>query len=1300
MKKRLLSLLASFALLGSTQLAHAQQGASLNFDGTNDHVDLGSTITSTFNNATKVSVEAWVYPTTTTGTGAIVGNHQGPTQFQLRRAGSNYDFFIGFGSFSVSSTATVTANTWQHVAGVFDGNNLYIYVDGTLSGTTSVTSFSLPVSSVPVKIGGDGFGEYFTGNIDEVRIWSGARSLGLIQQYMNCSVSDTANGLRAYYRFNDGMANGNNGSVTTLFDAGVNKYNGTLNNFTKSGSVSNFTTDYFNNYFSLQSTLTDANCNNTLGGAVAADFDGDGDRDLMMTDWNYLPRMYMNDGKGNFPLTYSAPVPSGNYEAGDVDNDGDIDLVVANNNTVSVYANNGSGTFAAITGNFFQGTGSASVTKMADLNGDGKKDLIVGNGGSGATDSSQVWVNTGTTGNASFAYSRGLTPNPSRNSIAVGDLNGDGFIDIVTGGGSWSAQVFHNNNNNGSFTQVASPPGYGGGVMLIDWNQDGKLDYMNYDAYNNYGLRYILNNGSGIFTATATILLQSAPSNHCRLADLNGDGFLDAVLSNWGGNALAYLSNGCALTLQSPCNYSLGRADNYVTLADYNGDGTTDIFCQARCNSSSVYMNYLTPVVGTPLPNVNITGSSIINYGSSTVLIANGATSYQWSANAGSATTSTVSVSPTVPTTYTVVGTNTVGCSSSATVLVSFNGAALNFNGTNNTVDLGMGITNALAGGSLVTAEAWVAPTTSVSTGATIVNNHQNTTQFLLGINGSAYYFFIGFGSFVVTTPPGVVTPGNWQHVAGVYDGNSLKIYVNGVLQATTAVSPAFIFPSSSTTTKLGSDAFGEYFDGNIDEVRVWNRALCEGELQNNMNGELKLPQTGLLGYYRLNQGVAGANNAGITTAADSSGNSNNGTLQNFALNGATSNWVAPGGVITGNFVTPYVVPTLTVSGTTTICEGQSTVLTANGANTYTWTSGPATASYTVNPTSTTSYSVMGNTSLGCPSNMAVQTVTVNPLPVITGQSGNVTACGDVSATFTLSSAGNNAYQWYFINTVSPFDGDTIDGSYTEVDFTTDSMTIQQLITGDYNGYAVYCVVTNSDNCSVTSAPDTITVNPVPAISASSNAICLGATYTFIPSGALTYSYNPAGPAVTPTITASYTISGTDNNGCVGSTVATVTVNPLPSVTASATSMTLCETDDDTLNASGAVNYQWDSNAGSATTASVVVTPTVNTTYVVTGTDANSCVNTATVSITVIDCSVGINGQVKSSWIVYPNPSNGNFTLQAEREIGLVEVYNALGALIYKTNAKDNKVQIDLGSEAAGIYYLHAQGRKVMISKQ
>ena len=81
------------------------------------------------------------------------------------------------------------------------------------------------------------------------------------------------------------------------------------------------------------------------------------------------------------------------------------------------------------------------------------------------------------------------------------------------------------------------------------------------------------------------------------------------------------------------------------------------------------------------------------------------------------------------------------------------------------------------------------------------------------------------------------------------------------------------------------------YYNGEIDELRIWNTARTQTEIQANMNNELSI-ETGLVASYQFNQGIANGNNAGETTLNDASGNGNNGTLNNFALNGTSSNWV------------------------------------------------------------------------------------------------------------------------------------------------------------------------------------------------------------------------------------------------------------------------------------------------------------------------------------------------------------------------------------------------------------------------
>ncbi|WP_161990728.1 LamG-like jellyroll fold domain-containing protein [Chryseobacterium viscerum] len=146
-----------------------------------------------------------------------------------------------------------------------------------------------------------------------------------------------------------------------------------------------------------------------------------------------------------------------------------------------------------------------------------------------------------------------------------------------------------------------------------------------------------------------------------------------------------------------------------------------------------------------------------------------------------------------------------------------------------------------------------------------------------------------------------------WHHVAVTYDAASttMKLYKDGQLRSTkTDVDPV----DEGNMVRIGAfnDAANS-FTGTMDEVRIWNRALSSSEIANTMNCELSGPETGLIAYYKFNQGIANANNASVTTLLDSSGNNYHGTLHGFALNGSSSNWVGNSVINTGITCTTYL---------------------------------------------------------------------------------------------------------------------------------------------------------------------------------------------------------------------------------------------------------------------------------------------------------------------------------------------------------------------------------------------------------
>src|SRR5207344_1604237 len=191
----------------------------------------------------------------------------------------------------------------------------------------------------------------------------------------------------------------------------------------------------------------------------------------------------------------------------------------------------------------------------------------------------------------------------------------------------------------------------------------------------------------------------------------------------------------------------------------------------------------------------------------------------------------------------------------------------------------------------------------------------------------------------------------------------------------------------------------------------------------------------------------------------------------------------------------------------------------------------------------------------------------------------------------TLTASGGSTYSWSTGDVTNPI---------TVSPTTTTSYTV----TG-----------TDAQGCSNT-AVATVTIGPNPTITVNSPTICSGASATLTASGGSTYSWstgeiiNPI--SVSPTVTTSYTVTGTDAQGCSNTAVSTVTIGPNPTITVN--SPTICSGASATLTASGGSTYSWSTGE---TINPISVSPTVTTSYTVTGTDAQGCSNTAVATVTI-----------------------------------------------------------------------------------
>ncbi len=287
--------------------------------------------------------------------------------------------------------------------------------------------------------------------------------------------------------------------------------------------------------------------------------------------------------------------------------------------------------------------------------------------------------------------------------------------------------------------------------------------------------------------------------------------------------------------------------------------------------------------------------------------------------------------------------------------------------------------------------------------------------------------------------------------------------------------------------------------------------------------------------------------------------------------------------------------PVVNAGADQTLCSGPTITLTATGATTYTWTP-TVTNGVAFTPTiGTTTYTVVGTTA-GCTGTDQV-VVTVNQTPTIVANDVSLCATG----TATVSATGGNTYSWSPSTYLSASTGATV--TFTP------GVTTTYTVTG-----------TSLAGCTSTDAVTVSVLANAPINAGLDVIVCAGVQATFNASGGVTYTWSPsaglsatsgASVIATPTITTTYTVSGVDANGCVGSDQVTITVNPLPAVNAGI-DQTVCAGTPITLTGTGATTYSWSPTV----TNGVAFTPAATATYTVSGT-TNGCIGTDQVLVTV-----------------------------------------------------------------------------------
>ncbi|MBX7093676.1 MAG: choice-of-anchor I family protein [Flavobacteriales bacterium] len=360
---------------------------------------------------------------------------------------------------------------------------------------------------------------------------------------------------------------------------------------------------------------------------------------------------------------------------------------------------------------------------------------------------------------------------------------------------------------------------------------------------------------------------------------------------------------------------------------------------------------------------------------------------------------------------------------------------------------------------------------------------------------------------------------------------------------------------------------------------------------------------------------------------------------------------------------------TINAASSTSFCSGESVDLTlANSAgHTIQWLqnnvalSGETSATINIDAAGDYAVKVTSNT-YGCTDTSAVQTITVFTLPTVVANVSDASICIGDSVQFTGS--GAQSYTW--------------DNGVTEGNYFTPMATATYQVTG-----------TDVNNCSATASVD-VTVNSLPSVmaSASINPVCENFSTVFTGSGALTYTWDNGiidGQSFTALTTTTVGVLGTDANGCSDSAYVTLQVIPAPQVTASVSSIEICEGESVVFNGSGAVSYSWDNGV----TNGLPYTPSATQSYTVTGTDNNCCTASDQISVTVhplpsmpvITANMNVLTSTSANsyqWYLngssigganaqsYTATSNGNYSVEITDQFGCsnssaVFVFNSLG---------------------------------------
>lgn len=546
-------------------------------------------------------------------------------------------------------------------------------------------------------------------------------------------------------------------------------------------------------------------------------------------------------------------------KAVDLNGDGYQDLIYYDTDSPNLnwILNNGDGTFGSE--NTLSTPTIPKYVLTPDMNNDGFPDLLVSYDYEEFDQEPTWWQNNG---DGTFEATKHTIATDAYdvlpNAIATGDFDNDGHIDLAAI--DWEVYVFF---NEGDSTFGApgfeSSSSFSGSISLIttDVDGDGKLDIV--ASENGKGIYWYQNNGNGTFDEdTVTTTMDNVVEVYASDLDNDGDNDLIGItyddelfefINDGSGSFTKYLVN----TLYNPWN---------VAIADLNGDGYPDLVSPSYYGEELVWYEndregFFTSnpqVISDPFGSTWVQTADLDNDGDEDVIDVAYPEDYDF-------------ISP-----EDLVGFKRIGIYLNQSPLPGF--YSMTFDGTDDELEIPHSdVFNDLTA---FTFEAWI-KSTDATTRQGIAEKHVTPSSgWWIDLNNDITAAIVTVDVTGVVSSTVDLASNQWYHVAVTYSGSQLSVFLNGE-DVSSGGSITGKIRNNLNDVKIGSlNWTSAGFNGNIDEIRIWDVARSEDEIRENMFQPLLGNETGLIAYYPLDEGSG-------SDFFDHSANFNDGSLSGDA---------------------------------------------------------------------------------------------------------------------------------------------------------------------------------------------------------------------------------------------------------------------------------------------------------------------------------------------------------------------------------------------------------------------------------